>query len=88
MYPGKKIRLIFFALLTSNFIQAQDLETVWQDEKATSINREPMHATYFAFENRDLAAMGVKEHSNRFIAGRSGSGMGTTAGERGYYTGD
>ena len=68
MYPGNKIRLFLFALLAANVIQAQDLETVWQDEKITSINREPMHATYFAFENRELAAMGVKEHSSRFLS--------------------
>lgn len=68
MYPANKIRLFLFALLAANGIQAQDLETVWQDEKISSINRERMHATYFAFENRDLAAMGVKEHSSRFLS--------------------
>lgn len=68
MYQANKIRLLLFALLISNGIQAQDLETVWQDEKISSVNREPMHATYFAFENRDLASMGVKEHSSRFLS--------------------
>ncbi|MFA5816139.1 MAG: glycoside hydrolase family 2 TIM barrel-domain containing protein [Bacteroidales bacterium] len=68
MYPVNKIRLFLFALLAANGIQAQDLETLWQDEKINSINREPMHATYFAFENRDLAAMGIKEHSNSFLS--------------------
>jgi len=68
MYPVNKIRLLLFALLAINGIQAQDLETVWQDEKVTSVNREPMHATYFAFENRELATMGIKEHSNRFLS--------------------
>ncbi|MFA6129147.1 MAG: glycoside hydrolase family 2 TIM barrel-domain containing protein [Bacteroidales bacterium] len=68
MYPAKTIRLFLFALLAANSLQAQNLETVWQDEKVNSINREPMHATYFAFENKDLANIGVKEHSNRFMS--------------------
>ncbi len=68
MNPANKIRLFLFALLAANGLQAQDLQTVWQDEKVSSINREPMHATYFAYENRDLAAMGVMQHSNRFLS--------------------
>ncbi len=68
MNAATKIKLVLFALLISHGLQAQDLETVWQDEKICSINREPMHATYFAFENQDLAAMGVKEHSTRFMS--------------------
>jgi beta-galactosidase len=68
MYPGKKIRLFLLALLAANGIQAQNLETVWQDEKVSSVNREPMHATYFAFESRDLATMGVREHSERYLS--------------------
>jgi len=68
MYPGKKFRLFILALLVINGIQAQDLETVWQDEKINSINREPMHATYFAFESGELAKLGVKEHSARFMS--------------------
>jgi beta-galactosidase len=67
MYPLKKIKLFLFLLLTAGTIQAQDLENVWQDEKITSINREPMHATYFAYENREVATMGIKEHSSRFL---------------------
>lgn len=68
MNPVNKIKLFLFALLAANSIQAQDLENVWQDEKVNSINREPMHATCFPFENRDLAAMNVKEHSNRYLS--------------------
>ena len=67
MKPVIKITIILFAILFTNSLVAQDLETIWQDEKVNSINREPMHATYFAFENRDLAAVGVKEHSSSFI---------------------
>jgi beta-galactosidase len=68
MNPANKIRLFLIALVAANGLQAQDLATVWQDEKINSINREPMHATYFAFENSDLATMGVREHSAWFLS--------------------
>jgi beta-galactosidase len=68
MNSASKFRLILFGLLIAFGLQAQDLEKVWQDEKVNFINREAMHATYFAFENYDLAAMGVKEHSSRFLS--------------------
>ncbi len=68
MKAANKIKFFLFALLMYNGIQAQDLETIWQDEKVNSINREPMHSTYFAFESPDLAAMGVKDHSSRFMS--------------------
>lgn len=68
MRPLLKTMMILFALHGANTIQAQDLQTVWQDEKVTSINREPMHATGFAFENREKAIMGVKEHSEWFLS--------------------
>ena len=68
MKPFRKINLFLLILLAANSVQAQDLQTVWQDEKVTSINREPMHSTSFAFENREKALMGVKEHSEWFLS--------------------
>ena len=35
--------------------QTQEPPPFWEDEFKNEFNREPMHATYFAYENKDLA---------------------------------
>ncbi len=35
--------------------QSQEPPSFWEDELKNEFNREPMHATYFAYENKDLA---------------------------------
>ena len=33
----------------------------WQDPEINAINRAPMHANFFAYENAEMAAKAVKE---------------------------
>ncbi len=40
----------------------------WQDPEVNAVNRAPMHAAYFAFENAGLARDGVKEKSDNFMS--------------------
>ncbi len=35
--------------------QSQDPPSFWEDELKNEYNREPMHSTYFAYENKALA---------------------------------
>lgn len=42
--------------------------TEWQDTKVNQINRAPMHANYFAFENEAAAMKGAKENSANFMS--------------------
>ena len=39
----------------------------WQDEQVNAINREPMHAYYFAYESNEKAQKGLKEESTNFM---------------------
>ncbi|MCM1110616.1 MAG: DUF4981 domain-containing protein [Clostridium sp.] len=40
----------------------------WQDQKTNAVNRAPMHTSYFAYENSEKAAEGVKEESANFMS--------------------
>ncbi len=40
----------------------------WQDPNVNSVNRLPMHSAYFAYENADAAAKGLKENSANFMS--------------------
>lgn len=42
--------------------------TEWNDTKVNQINRAPMHANYFAYENEAAAMKGVKESSANFMS--------------------
>jgi beta-galactosidase len=42
--------------------------TEWHDPAVNAINRAPMHASYFAYENEALARMGAREHSANFMS--------------------
>lgn len=39
----------------------------WQDPEVNAVNRAPMHAGYFAYENAEVAAKGDKEFSLRYM---------------------
>lgn len=39
----------------------------WQDPEVNAINRAPMHASFFAYENLETANKGVKEESDNFM---------------------
>lgn len=40
----------------------------WRDAEINAINRMPMHATFFAYENREAALQGDKNASERFLS--------------------
>ena len=40
----------------------------WQDPEINAINRAPMHANFFAYENAEIAAKAVKEDSKNFMS--------------------
>lgn len=42
--------------------------TEWQDNQVNQINRAPMHANYFAYENETAALAGVKENSSNYMS--------------------
>lgn len=46
--------------------QSQEPPEFWENELINERNREPMHATYFAFENKELALQNKKELSKDF----------------------
>ncbi|MEO6683871.1 MAG: glycoside hydrolase family 2 TIM barrel-domain containing protein [Ginsengibacter sp.] len=57
-----------FLLLFFSETKSQKLPTELQTPEIVSVNRMPMRATAFAFENKDLAKKGVKENSNYFLS--------------------
>lgn len=62
----KKLTLTLVAFALCATAAAQTF-TEWHDTKVNQINRAPMHANYFAFENRDAAMSGAKENSSNFM---------------------
>jgi len=59
--------LIFLVLLSVLHISAVAQKNEWLDPNVNAINRAPMHADFFAYENEDLALKGVKESSANFM---------------------
>ncbi|MEO8568224.1 MAG: glycoside hydrolase family 2 TIM barrel-domain containing protein [Ginsengibacter sp.] len=64
----KKISIITVLLFSIGKISAQSQEppAFWEDEFKNEYNREPMHATYFAYENKDLAMQNDPAQSKYF----------------------
>lgn len=46
----------------------QPTMTEWKDFNVNEVNRLPIHATFFAYENANLALKGEKEKSSRFLS--------------------
>ncbi len=46
---------VLLLCITQLMAQSQEPPSFWEDELKNEFNREPMHATYFAYENKDLA---------------------------------
>jgi len=57
---------ILCGILLFGSTTAQDLNKVWLDETVNEINREPMHASYFAFENKAKALTGDWNQSSNY----------------------
>lgn len=56
------------ALLSAN---AQTFKE-WQDESVNEVNRAPMHARFFAYENAEKATSDIKENSKNFMSMNGG----------------
>lgn len=62
-----KIGIILFCLLLSgSYVKAQEPAAFWENEFKNQVNREPMHATFFAYENAALAQKAKPEQSQYF----------------------
>lgn len=61
----RKLTILFTSLFIAGQISAQDLPSELQTPEVVSVNRLPMRASAFAFENQDLATKRAKEKSDR-----------------------
>ena len=60
---------IFFSSCVMAFLSQLNAQTFkeWQDPNINEINRAPMHASFFAYENTEAAEEAVKEKSENFM---------------------
>ncbi len=65
MYKSLFLAISYFFL---TFCAVGQSFTEWHDPAVNSINRAPMHASYFAYENSDKAEENVKEISENFMS--------------------
>ena len=63
MYHVKNILLIGALSLAAVAGNAQSFKE-WQDPEINAVNRAPMHANFFAYENKEAADAEVKEKSS------------------------
>lgn len=60
-------KILFFALMALFSVSASaQTFNEWQDETVNSLNRAPMHASFFSFES-DAAAAGLPENSANYL---------------------
>ena len=63
-----KKSLLTLGVLSVFAVGSAQTMTEWQDPNVNAVNRAPMHAAYFAYENGDLAKQGKKELSDNFLS--------------------
>lgn len=66
IYHVKNILLIGALSLAAVAGNAQSFKE-WQDPEINAVNRAPMHANFFAYENKEAADVAVKEKSSNFM---------------------
>lgn len=66
IYHVKNILLIGALSLAAVAGNAQSFKE-WQDPEINAVNRAPMHANFFAYENKEAADAAVKEKSSNFM---------------------
>lgn len=59
---------LFIATLLCPLTSTGQSFTEWKDPSVNSINREPMHASFFAYENKEKAIADVKEKSDKYLS--------------------
>lgn len=62
-----KKQLILGLLGTCALTAGAQSFTEWQNAEVNAVNRAPMHANYFAYENEEAASRAVKEKSENFM---------------------
>ncbi len=64
-----KTFLAVFVLAVASIhpLSSQDLTTVWQTESINEINREPMRASYFLFESKEMALQNDWQNSSNYL---------------------
>ena len=62
-----KKQLILGLLGTCALTAGAQSFTEWQNAEVNAVNRVPMHANYFAYENEEAATRAVKEKSENFM---------------------
>ena len=63
----KRFALTLMTLCALSAGEAQTFKE-WQDSEINAVNREPMHADFFAYESREMAERSVKEKSENFMS--------------------
>lgn len=58
----------FAALSILAALSASAQSNEWRDATVNAVNRAPMHASYFAFENPNTAQIGLKEKSTNYLS--------------------
>ena len=60
-------RTIIFALAMCTFTSQAQTFKEWQDPEINAVNRAPIHADFFAYENEKSAMEGTKENSKNYM---------------------
>jgi len=63
----KKITVIIILIASIFSVKAQEKVPYWQNEKINEENREPMHASYFVYENEAAATQNDYRKSSNYL---------------------
>ena len=57
----------FACAATTTTPTPQPTFTEWHDMSVNNVNRFPLHASFFAYENRDAALKGLRDKSAKYL---------------------
>ncbi|MGH7600210.1 MAG: hypothetical protein ACREOI_27970 [bacterium] len=63
-----KILAFIIAVVLVHSLSSQDLTTIWQTESINEINREPIQASYFVFESKEMALQNDWQKSANYLS--------------------
>lgn len=66
--PFRTLAVLLFFIVTSLKSFSQHLDSLFENPAIQEINRMPMRANYFPYENADLAKAGDTAHSSRYLS--------------------
>ena len=64
----KRSFLVLAAIMLLGPVKAKDAEPVWKNPAVNQVNREARRATFFAYENQELAKQADKSKSSRYLS--------------------